>query len=101
MVHSWLKERPAEAALFFSILGNEKRLAILATILDAEKSVGVIAADVNLSQSALSQHLAKLRRHGFVETRRDRQTIYYTCRCPFVVRIFDAMSELLPAHDPR
>ena len=42
-------------------------------------SVGAIAKKVSLSQSALSQHLAKLRSLNLVETRRDRQMIYYSC----------------------
>ena len=43
-------------------------------------SVGAIAEKVSLSQSALSQHLAKLRSLNLVETRRDRQMIYYSCK---------------------
>lgn len=44
-----------------------------------ELSVGAIAERVDLSQSALSQHLAKLRNMDLVQTRRDRQMIYYSC----------------------
>ncbi|MCV0397391.1 MAG: metalloregulator ArsR/SmtB family transcription factor [Rhizobiaceae bacterium] len=62
-----------------SLLGNKKRFQIMCHLLDGELSVGVIAEKVELSQSALSQHLAKLRSLRLVETRRDRQTIYYSC----------------------
>jgi DNA-binding transcriptional ArsR family regulator len=68
-----------EAATLLTLLGNEKRLAILSLLLDDEMSVGAIAEKVELSQSALSQHLAKLRNVELVETRRDRQMIYYSC----------------------
>lgn len=61
-------------------MGNSKRLAIIAYLLEEELSVGAIASRVNLSQSALSQHLARLRSLNLVETRRDRQMIYYSCR---------------------
>lgn len=58
-------------------LANEKRLMIMAHLFEGEKSVNALAAQVSLSQSALSQHLAKLRALGLVQTRRDGQTIYY------------------------
>lgn len=68
------------AASFLMLMGNEKRLIIVSYLLDTEMSVGAIAEKVSLSQSALSQHLAKLRASGLVQTRRDRQMIYYSCK---------------------
>ncbi|MFS9598749.1 ArsR/SmtB family transcription factor, partial [Klebsiella variicola] len=68
------------AAAFLTLMGNEKRLAIMNHLIDDELTVGTIAEKVDLSQSALSQHLAKLRAFGLVQTRRDRQMIYYSCR---------------------
>jgi DNA-binding transcriptional ArsR family regulator len=59
-------------------LSNEKRLVIVCLLSRGEKSVGQLEAMVGLSQSALSQHLARLRREGFVKTRREAQTIYYS-----------------------
>jgi DNA-binding transcriptional ArsR family regulator len=58
-------------------LGNEHRLMILCTLLEGERSVGDLVDKIGLSQSALSQHLARLRRDGLVRTRRSSQTIYY------------------------
>lgn len=68
-----------EVADFLSALSNSKRLAIMCHLIDEELSVGDIAKRVNLSQSALSQHLAKLRHHDLVRTRRERQMIFYSC----------------------
>lgn len=68
------------AAPFLALIGNEKRLAILVLLVEGEMTVGVLAEKVSLSQSALSQHLAKLRSLELVETRRERQMIYYSCR---------------------
>lgn len=68
------------AAVFLTLMGNEKRLKIVSYLLEGEMSVGAIAEKVALSQSALSQHLAKLRALELVETRRDRQMIYYSCK---------------------
>ena len=59
-------------------LSNERRLLIICALYKGEKSVGELEQIVSLSQSALSQHLARLRRDGLVNTRRDAQTIYYS-----------------------
>lgn len=82
------------AAAFLSLLGNEKRLVILTHLLDNEMSVGAIAEKVELSQSALSQHLAKLRSVSIVETRRDRQTIYYSCKSEKVRHLLGALDDI-------
>ena len=80
MISGALFDGANEAARFLAILGNGKRLAILCLLVNGEMSVGAIAERVQLSQSALSQHLAKLRGEKLVATRRVRQTIYYSCR---------------------
>lgn len=73
-----LKRNAGEAAAFLSLLANDKRLEILCELLAArEMSVGELVKAVGISQSALSQHLAKLRADGLVETRRESQNIYY------------------------
>ena len=58
-------------------LANQKRLMILSHLFQGELSVNALAKKVQLSQSALSQHLAKLRAVGIVSTRREGQTIFY------------------------
>ncbi len=68
----------ADAASLMKALGNESRLMILCTLASGERSVGDLNTVVPLSQSALSQQLAKLREQGLVETRRESQTIYYS-----------------------
>ena len=71
-------------------LGNGKRLVILCKLMQAgEMNVGTLAERLGLSQSALSQHLAKMRAEGLVATRRDSQTIWY--------RLADARTEELLA----
>ncbi len=67
----------AEASRFLRILANEKRLLTLCRLMEGESSVGRLADLVGLSQSALSQHLNRLRQDGLVETRREGQTIHY------------------------
>ena len=71
-------EHAAEAATLLRALGNEQRLCILCSLLDGPLSVGQINERVDLSQSALSQHLAVLRENGLVETQKEAQTVYYS-----------------------
>jgi len=66
-----------EAARFLRALANDSRLMVLCSLVGGERSVGELQAWVPLSQSALSQHLAVLRREGLVATRRSAQNIYY------------------------
>jgi len=71
-------EHAANAAGLMKALGNESRLMILCMLADGERSVGELNASIPLSQSALSQQLARLRRQELVTTRRESQTIYYS-----------------------
>lgn len=72
-----LESSTREAAGLLKALGNEHRLMILCKLLEGEKCVGELVRLIGLSQSALSQHLARLRRDRLVRTRRSAQTIYY------------------------
>ena len=68
----------AEAAALMKALSNEHRLLILCYLIsEHEMPVGELVEKVGLSQSAISQHLAKLRAEGLVTFRRDAQTLFY------------------------
>jgi DNA-binding transcriptional ArsR family regulator len=89
-----LDENAEDAAALLALLANGKRLTIVEHLLDNEMSVGAIAEKVDLSQSALSQHLARLRSMNLVETRRDRQIVYYSCRSPSVRRLLETLEDI-------
>lgn len=72
-----MQRHTGEAARLLKALANEKRLQILCLLVEGERSVGELNALLDLSQSALSQHLAVFREDGIVSTRREAQTIYY------------------------
>lgn len=72
-----LTSRSEEVADLLKVLANSHRLLILCELNGGERSVSELESVVPLSQSALSQHLAKLREHNVVTTRREAQTIYY------------------------
>ena len=73
-----MRAHAADAAGLMKALGNESRLMILCTLVDGERSVSELNGVIPLSQSALSQQLARLRSQALVETRRESQTIYYS-----------------------
>lgn len=77
-------------------MGNERRLVILCHLSEREHSVTELCRLVGLSQSALSQHLAKLRRDNLVKTRRSAQTVYYSVASPEVAPLLKSLSELFP-----
>jgi DNA-binding transcriptional ArsR family regulator len=73
-----MQTHAADAASLMRAFGNESRLMILCALADGEQSVGELNEIIPLSQSALSQQLARLRREGLVKTRRESQVIHYS-----------------------
>lgn len=73
-----MRSHAGDASRLLKALANERRLQVLCLLVEGERSVGEINELVDLSQSALSQHLAVLRDEGLVHTRREAQTIYYS-----------------------
>ncbi|MEJ1994102.1 MAG: metalloregulator ArsR/SmtB family transcription factor [Limibacillus sp.] len=84
--------KPASSLL--KAVANDRRLSILCHLAHAEHAVGELSEKVGLSQSALSQHLAKLRRDNLVSTRREAQTIYYSLNGERVIPLLDRLHEL-------
>jgi len=72
-----MKRHAADAAGMMKQLANPKRLVILCQLLSTERSVGELVDSVGLSQSAVSQHLAKMREAGLVDTEKKGQMVYY------------------------
>ena len=90
---SALQERADYVAGRLVLVSNAKRLLILCELVKGERSVGSLQAAVGLSQSALSQHLARLREAGMVDTRRESQTIYYRISDPDLEVLMAALYE--------
>lgn len=88
-------ENKAEiAANLLKAISNDKRLLILCALHRGEKNVGELEKIIGLSQSALSQHLARLRRDNLVDTRRDAQTVYYSLSNSDLKRILQALYDI-------
>lgn len=89
------REQAGRAVGLLKALSNEKRLLIMCYLAEAEEmSVSVLANRLGLSQSALSQHLGKLRAEGLVETRRQSQTIHYRVADPNAAQLLTLLHDL-------
>ncbi|WP_337271479.1 ArsR/SmtB family transcription factor [Oryzifoliimicrobium ureilyticus] len=84
----------AKAAELLSAMANHKRMLILNILSKEEVSVGSLAVMTDPSQSALSQHLGKLRGASLVQTRRDAQTIFYRCDSVAVIQVLGTPSRI-------
>lgn len=73
-----LEANSSSAASLLKALSNESRLLILCNLVSGEKCVGELNERIPLSQSALSQHLARLRKDNMVKVRKEAQTVYYS-----------------------
>lgn len=83
--------KAAEAAELLSMMANPVRLLLLCSLVEGEKSVSELVAASDVSQSTVSQHLAKLRSLRLVATRRDAQTIYYRLASADVQKILTTL----------
>jgi DNA-binding transcriptional ArsR family regulator len=84
-----------EATVVLRLMSHPERLKILCHLgVEGELSVGALLERIALSGSALSQHLAKLRREGLVATRKDRQTVYYRVERRDVMEILETLHVL-------
>ena len=88
-------ERQAGAAEgLLKAVANRRRLTILCELANGERSVSALGEATGLSQSALSQHLARLRADRVVTTRRESQTIYYSLESDRVRKLIDLLYQL-------
>ena len=90
-----LTDKAAQAAALMKALSNEHRLLILCHLVsDEELTVGELVERVGLSQSALSQHLGRLRDEGLVSFRRDAQTLHYRVADPKACQVLALLRDL-------
>ncbi|EAT13761.1 ArsR/SmtB family transcription factor [Bermanella marisrubri] len=89
-----MQKHARDASQLLKALANENRLMILCSLGQGELSVSELNERLTLSQSALSQHLAWLRREDLVQTRRDAQTIYYALHGTKAKAIIDVLQSI-------
>lgn len=88
------------AAELLKGLANANRLMILCALAEGERSVSELNRQVPLSQSALSQHLAVLRRQGLVGTRREAQAVFYRLADTDALQVISTLHDIYcgPGH---
>ena len=89
-----MREHADDATRLLKALSNSSRLMVLCSLAQGELTVGQLNERVPLSQSALSQHLAVLRRDDLVRTRRSAQTIYYRLAEGPAGRLIETLHEI-------
>jgi len=91
----FLQEGAAKAAALLRVVGNEHRLLVLCLLIEhGEMTVGALHERVPLSQSALSQHLARMREERLITFRRESQTLYYRIDNPDVSRLIATLKDI-------
>jgi len=89
------EKQAVEVAGVLRALANERRLMILCQLVECgESNVSALAGAVGLSQSALSQHLARMREEGLVAFRRESQTLWYRIADPRIEQLFATLHRL-------
>ena len=86
-----MRKSASQAAQLLKSMSNEQRLLILCHLGNGEMSVSQLNEAIDLSQSSLSQHLARLRQDGLVKTRRESQTIYYSIAAPVAMSVIELL----------
>jgi DNA-binding transcriptional ArsR family regulator len=89
-----MRAAAANASAMMKVLGHPGRLMVLCFLAEGEKSVGDLAELVEMPQSSLSQHLARMRAEGLVETRREQQNVYYRLAAGEVDGLIHALHEI-------
>ena len=96
-----MRVNAGRASDLLKALANDKRLMILCLLVEGERAVGDLNARLDLSQSALSQHLAVLRSEGLVATRREAQSILYSLVPGPAQRILQTLHDVYCGERPR
>ncbi len=89
-----LADKARDASRFLKALAHENRLVLLCLLSEKERSVGELETILSLRQPTVSQQLARLRLEGFVSTRRDGKTIYYSLANDDVRRVISVVHDI-------
>ena len=91
---SEMEANAQEASKLLKSLANPNRLMVLCHLSKGECTVGELEKLIGLSQSALSQHLARLREEDIVECRREAQSMFYSVKDEKTKQLLSSLYEL-------
>lgn len=89
------EKKAGNVASLLKAMANARRLMLLCKLAEhGEMTAGDLARDVSLSQSACSQHLARMREQGLVAYRRESQALWYRIADPRTEALMTRLYEL-------
>ena len=92
---AFMQDGASKAAALLRAVGNERRLLVLCLLIEhGELAVGQLLEQVDLSPSALSQHLTRMRAEGLIDYRRQAQTLYYRIANPAVAELVATLKRI-------
>ena len=89
-----MRNNVESSAAFLKLLSNPTRLLVLCNLIESERCVGDLERDLDISQSALSQHLSKMRDEGIVKSEKQGQHVFYSISDSNVVDIINVLYKL-------
>ena len=89
-----MRKNVESSAAFLKLLSNPTRLLVLCNLIESERCVGDLERDLDISQSALSQHLSKMRDEGIVKSEKQGQHVFYSISDSNVVDIINVLYKL-------
>jgi DNA-binding transcriptional ArsR family regulator len=89
-----MHDSAASVSDLLKLLGHPDRLMVLCQLKFGEQSVGELSRNLDIKQSPLSQHLARMRHEGVVTCRRDAQTMYYSIADDKVASVIGVLYDL-------
>ena len=89
-----MRKNAESSAAFLKLLANPTRLLVLCNLIEGERCVGDLEKGLDISQSALSQHLSKMKEEGIVKADKRGQHVYYSVSDPNVVEILNVLYDL-------
>jgi len=89
-----MRKNAENSASFLKLLANPTRLLVLCNLIEGERCVGDLEKDLDISQSALSQHLSKMRDEGIVKADKQGQHVFYSISDLNVVEILNVLYDL-------
>lgn len=89
-----IEQNADKASRLLKSLASKPRLLVLCQLVQGERTAGELWEQSGLSQSALSQHLAKLRADDLVQTRKESQTVYYSLKSEQAAAIIKTLHQL-------
>ena len=94
-----MQQSAKSATDLLKLLGHPDRLMVLCQLKTGEQSVGELSKNLGIKQSPLSQHLARMRHEGVVESRREAQTVYYSISGDKVTKVVGILYDLYCSED--